>query len=501
MRTARELRWRGDESDDDDEVNASVRRCICLLGEACPPPVYVPLLLTQLHASDPDASSDTGVIAKRGLILATLESLMSGASPDALRPQLPALAAAIATPHFCVQPAGIDDDRAATYTATQLRLCGFLRALIERAGGDCAASPQGFHLYAALMRLAAIPSTAGRGFTSQKAALETVALLAAAHGLDGISTGPLHARYMPGLVGELLGDGAADGPKAPYWAWQAHTPEWHLLQALLRHGDGATAASQLLHVVPCLTRLLDPKQEPVLRGTALAMLDALLATPSFAAAPELDEWAELIFAAMLVPNLVWRAGRAAEHVRQAAMLCLTKLVPLPSLTPSQLEAQLGEAMPLFHTALDDDNVDTRRASCAVVAASLDKLGASRLDHDRARKLYPELLKRLDDASDDVRMRACAPLRALFSAMSYSAIWNEHVNFDKANYQYLLRGLLVHLDDPSPEIQQCLYALLEGGMAVDPIVFAEEVSAVRERHRSPKLCDQLVEAARGLGQLV
>ena len=25
-------------------------------------------------------------------------------------------------------------------------------------------------------------------------------------------------------------------------------------------------------------------------------------------------------------------------------------------------------------------------------------------------------------------------------------------FDKANYQYLLRGLLVHLDDPSLEIQ-------------------------------------------------
>ena len=25
------------------------------------------------------------------------------------------------------------------------------------------------------------------------------------------------------------------------------------------------------------------------------------------------------------------------------------------------------------------------------------------------------------------------------------------NFDRTNFQYLLRGLLVHLDDPSPEI--------------------------------------------------
>ena len=44
---------------------------------------------------------------------------------------------------------------------------------------------------------------------------------------------------------------------------------------------------------------------------------------------EMHDWAELIFQAMLVPNLVWRAGRAAEHVRLAAMTNLSKLVPLP----------------------------------------------------------------------------------------------------------------------------------------------------------------------------
>lgn len=349
------------------------------------------------------------------------------------------------------------------------------------------------------MRLAAIPSTAGRGFQSQRAALDTVALLAGSSGHE--STAPLHAAHLPGLAQSLLGDGTADGPKAPYWAWQAHTPEWHLLQALLRQSDGATAAGQLLHVVPCLARLLDPKQEPVLRGTALAMLDSLLATPTFCAAPELNDWAELIFAAMLVPNLVWRSGRAAEHVRGAAMSCLARLVPLPALTAEQLEAQLEESLPVIYTSLDDDSVDTRRLGCAVIDALLVKLGPKRLEHERMRKLYPELLKRLDDASDEVRTRACAPLASFFRCMNYSAIWTEAHNFDKTNYQYLLRGLLVHLDDPSPEIQSAIASVFETGMHVDPLVFAQEVVAVRERHRSPKLCDQLVAAARDLGQLV
>ena len=74
------------------QVRTAMRRCVCLLGDACPPSVYVPLLLSQLHAADPDAGSDMGVIVRRGQCLGVLSALMSGAQPDALRPQLPALA-------------------------------------------------------------------------------------------------------------------------------------------------------------------------------------------------------------------------------------------------------------------------------------------------------------------------------------------------------------------------------------------------------------------------
>ena len=154
------------------------------------------------------------------------------------------------------------------------------------------------------------------------------------------------------------------------------------------------------------------------------------------------------------------------------------------------------------TALDDDNVDTRRAGCAVIDALLQKLGSTRLEHERARKLYPELLKRLDDASDDVRLRACAPISALFGAMNYCANWSDTCNFDKANYQYLLRGLLVHLDDPSPDIQDAIAMVLRRGMTIDPPVFCVELLAVRDRHRSPRICDALVEEARAQhGQVV
>ena len=415
--------------DDNEEVQKTVRQVIALIGEACPPSVYVPLILTQLHTADPEAGSDVSIIARRGMCLTVLSALVAGASPDALKPQLTSLSAAVAQPTFCVPPPGIDDDRAATYTATQLRLCDFLKSLISRAGVDCGAQPQAFSLYCALMRLASVPSTAGRGFESQRVALETVSLLASAAGFD--SAAPLHAEHLPALCQQLVGDGSETAPAtAPYANWQAHTPDWHLLQALLRQCDGATAASQLLYVVPALTRVLDPKQEPVLRGTALSLVDSLLESPSFTGAPELDDWAEDLLAALLVPNLVWRAGKAAEHVRLAAMTGVARLLPLPSLKPSQLSSQLEELMPVLTSCLDDDAVETRRVSCSAVNSLLLKLGKGGLGEDRTRKLYPELLKRLDDASDEVRMQACAPICSFFVTLDYSHDWSPDATMDK-----------------------------------------------------------------------
>ena len=83
-----------------------------------------------------------------------------------------------------------------------------------------------------------------------------------------------------------------------------------------------------------LTHLLDPKQDPTLRLTALGAVDHLLSDEAFCSAPPLTEWAEHILAAMLLPNLVWRAGRVAEQVRLAVMLLTLTLTLTPTPTPT-----------------------------------------------------------------------------------------------------------------------------------------------------------------------
>ena len=43
---------------------------------------------------------------------------------------------------------------------------------------------------------------------------------------------------------------------------------------------------------------------------------------------------------------------------------------------------------------------------STLAPTLTQLGAARLTEANTRALYPELLKRLDDASDSVRLKVC-----------------------------------------------------------------------------------------------
>ena len=59
-------------------------------------------------------------------------------------------------------------------------------------------------------------------------------------------------------------------------------------------------------------------------------------------------------------------------------------------------------------------------------------------------MYTELLKRLDDSSDELRIAVTTTFSTFFSLIPE----NYDKEFYKAHLQALYRGLLIHLDDPS-----------------------------------------------------
>ena len=103
------------------------------------------------------------------------------------------------------------------------------------------------------------------------------------------------------------------------------------------------------------------------------------------------------------------------------------------------------------------------------------------------ELYPSLLKRLDDSSDDVRYAVCKAFRSFFGSAPVTA-------FRGTCIDYTLDQLFVHLDDMDPAIQAQVFEVIKATVPIDAPRVAKKATGMRAAHRSPKYLDQLIELA-------
>ena len=100
------------------------------------------------------------------------------------------------------------------------------------------------------------------------------------------------------------------------------------------------------------------------------------------------------------------AGKAAAAVRFDALTAVSTLLRKQRVTDAQLDVLLtpqAQLVPLIVQSMDEDwYVDTRRHACEVMTALL-RLAGGRFSDEMRRQVYPELNKRMDDSSNDVRV--------------------------------------------------------------------------------------------------
>ncbi|KIY98309.1 hypothetical protein MNEG_9655 [Monoraphidium neglectum] len=187
-----------------------------------------------------------------------------------------------------------------------------------------------------------------------------------------------------------------------------------------------------------------------------------------------------------MPPLAWRAGKVAAAVRFQAVTALATLVRRRLADEGALRAASDAGLlPLLHQCLDEDwYPDVRLAAAAVEGALLGAVGGGLSDEQR-RAAYGELLKRLDDSSNQVRIAACAALAALAASLPPS--------YCDTNAGYLAAGLVIHMDDSDPAVQEAAAAALEALAAVKPGPVAGEVWRARERFRAKHYCDRVLAA--------
>lgn len=182
---------------------------------------------------------------------------------------------------------------------------------------------------------------------------------------------------------------------------------------------------------------------------------------------------------LIVPGLIWAAGRAAEAIRTAAVCCLCAVLQnkiinpdekdeineadssaneeseksrVPSITAEQFPSIFDEIVPVLVSLVDDKAKKTRlysmRAICLLITIG-QRLSC--LNDEHIHRTYPVILKRLDDGCDDVRYAAVEAIVDVWSVASE----NYDTVVSRSHIDALYTTMIIHLDDPESRFQEIM----------------------------------------------
>eukprot|EP00116_Pleurobrachia_bachei_P003018 sb/3463280/ len=297
--------------------------------------------------------------------------------------------------------------------------------------------------------------------------------------LQDVTVEELYERHAASLV-ELLSGQHRD--------WTRHSPDQNLFGELLLR-SGPTCGEIMPAVYQIFKDCTSTEKDPELRMTMFTLLGRLLRdTPvTSEASKQLSLFSVPIINEIVTPNLEWRAGRTAGTVRCAAISSLWALLKSNLLSRDALKQVQEKLVAQLVSNLDDDNCATRLVCCNCFNFVLQTGGKECFGPDELHKVYVELLKRLDDSSDELRVAVTSTLKTFFSLLPED--YNRELY--KAHLQFLYRGLLIHLDDPNQAIQEAVYGVLCEAGKVWPSYLCEHVENVKHKHRSSLYCDKLL----------
>ncbi|XP_075141174.1 dynein axonemal assembly factor 5 [Leptodactylus fuscus] len=270
--------------------------------------------------------------------------------------------------------------------------------------------------------------------------------------------------------------------------WTSYSIERLQFEVLVSE-SGPVLGERLDLLMPVLQTCLQQDKEPQMRLKLFTMLSKLLlkANETVNSKGQFHLYSETVIGDILVPNLKWQAGRTAGAIRTIAVSCLWILLQSEVLSREEILRVQEVLMPQVLATLEEDSKTSRLVSCRIIKTLLGICG-QHYDPDKLNKIYPELVKRLDDASDEVRITAAKTL----------ALWFKFIDdrYERTTYrghlEFLYRCLLVHLDDSDTALQATVLDVLQQASVIYPSVLIQEIEAVKHKHRTPVYCDQLLQ---------
>ena len=148
----------------------------------------------------------------------------------------------------------------------------------------------------------------------------------------------------------------------------------------------------------------------------------------------------IILKMILIPSTVWKVGKPNIKIRKAAVICILRLLEHRLIDREKLYSAFKEIMTVLKNCIDDDWANDLRFTSVVLIKRLMEYLKDVLDEEDYKDIYPELLKRLDDSQDSIRIETGNALIVFFSQLPKD--WSGSL------YEYSIKNIFIHLDDQS-----------------------------------------------------
>ncbi|XP_012266719.2 dynein axonemal assembly factor 5 [Athalia rosae] len=344
-------------------------------------------------------------------------------------------------------------------------------------------------------------------------------------------------------------------------SWTIYSAEFLILQACLIH-TGPVASQHLDLILPILKLTTAKDADPELRLKQFLLLSNYLMRRqvTLKMAENLSEFISSLLEEIIVPNLVWSAGRVAEAIRTAAVCCLcAALDESPNYSEDgtdETESQHScESKRIRQTENKLSNIDLLQDKTDTEKEKdLENEENSKIENNKPSnelqlfpnsesflKLFgevmPILISLVDDNAKKTRLYSlraicqimrigenlsclseehvhqvypvvlkrlddgCDDVRYL-AVKTLSIVWaaapkNYDVVFSKSHVDALYTSTIVHLDDPEPKFQETMLEAMKPMVRLHPELLSQKIQNCRGNFRNQKSLEVLLKHAHDL----
>lgn len=233
-----------------------------------------------------------------------------------------------------------------------------------------------------------------------------------------------------------------------YKNWESFSLERIKFNSLIKNST-ETSLKFIDIILDIIAEQINIKKDFKTRFEALDSLNNIIQNDT---KKKLTEYSEKILSEIIEKTLSWKIGKPNNKIRKASILLLLNLLKKQNFQKEILFKRFNKYLPLLKTCSDDDwAADLRFLTLELSQKILQDLKKN-LTRDNLTEFYVHIIERLDDAQNDIRIKAADCLFFLFEC--------ENVFFSKSIFEFVLKTLFVHFDDSDFGVQGSVFRVLE-----------------------------------------